>query len=303
MKKYRVALAGNPNVGKSTIFNILTGLHQHTGNWAGKTRDNALGKYQYENDWYEVYDLPGTYSLRARSLEEEIARDFIVSGQADVTVVVCNAVCLERSLNLVLQILEITSNVIVVVNLLDEAKKKKIEIDLEELSSLLGVPVIGCAASQKKGIKELVLEIKKRIQNPTLKVLIDLEESMSKLEHATNIARRSQQICTRVVQVEEDVYLKRDRKIDWLLTNKVTGIPIMLLMLFGIFWLTIVGSNVPSEMLSNFLFGLEEPLYQVLQFLPTFLNDLLVHGVYKTTAWVVSVMLPPMLIFFHYLLF
>ena len=159
MNNYKITLAGNPNVGKSTIFNILTGEHQHTGNWAGKTVDNAFGKYKYNGNCYHVYDLPGTYSLAVNSKEEEIARDFIYQNRANVTIVICNAVSLERSLNLVLQILNITSNVIVVVNLMDEAKKKGISINLNELSSILGVPVIGTSASYKIGIKEFKIAI------------------------------------------------------------------------------------------------------------------------------------------------
>ena len=298
MKKYKVALAGNPNVGKSTIFNILTGLNQHTGNWAGKTVENALGKYTYHQCEYEIYDLPGTYSLSAHSREEEVARDFIKENRVDVTVVVCNAVCLERSLNLVLQILEITSNVIVVVNLMDEAKKKKIHIDLKKLSSTLGVPVIGCSALNKKGISELIQMIEIRCEDPVTSAYCIKQGKRSGEEFASSIVKESHKICKTCVLIEDDAYLERERKIDRILTSKKTGIPIMLILLFLIFWLTIVGSNVPSELLSNFLFHLEEPLYQLCSFLPEFLNNILIHGIYKTTSWVVSVMLPPMLIFF-----
>lgn len=298
MKNYKVAFAGNPNVGKSTIFNLLTGLKQHTGNWAGKTVENAKGFYCYQNVGYEVYDLPGTYSLIAHSKEEEVARDFICKNQVDVTVVVCNAVCLERSLNLVLQILGITTNVIVVVNLMDEARKKRIHIDLDKLSSILKVPVIGCSALNKDGIKELkeaisYFSVHKIRDSYCLKNSNDDE-----LDVASSIVHESNKICREVVRVSDDNYLKKERKIDRILTSKKTGIPIMLGLLFVIFWLTIVGSNYPSLVLSNFLFRLEEPIYQFLGFLPVELNNLLVYGVYKTTAWVVSVMLPPMLIFF-----
>lgn len=139
---YTIALAGNPNVGKTSIFNNLTGLHQHTGNWPGKTVSNAYGICKYNDKRFLLVDLPGTYSLMSNSSEEEIARNYICFGNPDYTIVVVDATCLERSLNLVFQVLEMTSKVIVCVNLLDEAKKKSITIDLNKLSSLLGVPVI-----------------------------------------------------------------------------------------------------------------------------------------------------------------
>ena len=152
MDKYKIALTGIPNVGKSTIFNTLTKSNQHTGNWSGKTVDNTYKSYKYNNNIYEVYDLPGTYSLSTNSKEEEIAKEFIVSNNVDITIVICNAVSLKRSLNLVLQILDITSNVIVVVNLIDEANKKGINIDINKLSNILKVPVISTSATYNKGI-------------------------------------------------------------------------------------------------------------------------------------------------------
>ena len=156
MIKKTIALAGNPNVGKSTIFNTLTHMHQHTGNWSGKTVSNAKGRYIKNDIEYTIYDLPGTYSLISHSKEEEVARDFICFEKPDVTIVVCDAVCLERNLNLVLQILEITNNVVVCINLIDEAKKKQIEIDLEKLEQLLKVPVVATSARQNIGINELL---------------------------------------------------------------------------------------------------------------------------------------------------
>ena len=151
-----VAIAGNPNVGKSTVFNNLTNLHQHTGNWPGKTVVNATGYCSTQNFSYKMVDIPGTYSLMAHSAEEEVARDFICFGDADAVVVVCDATCLERNLNLVLQTMEITCRVIVCVNLLDEAEKKGIHIKLDELSKELGVPVIGMVARDGRGIDELL---------------------------------------------------------------------------------------------------------------------------------------------------
>ena len=161
-----IALAGNPNVGKSTVFNSLTGLKQHTGNWPGKTVANAVGTFKHENKEYTIVDLPGTYSLMSNSKEEEIARDFICSAKSDAVVVVADATCLERNLNLVLQILEITPKCILCVNLMDEAKKKKIKIDIDKLKNILGIPVIGISAAHKKGTEPLK-EIIKNFNNET----------------------------------------------------------------------------------------------------------------------------------------
>jgi len=154
-EQYVIALAGNPNVGKSTVFNALTGLHQHTGNWPGKTVDNAQGNYSYRNKSFLLIDLPGTYSLLAHSVEEEIARDFICFGQPDAIIVVLDATSLERNLNLALQVMEISSKVIVCVNLIDEARKKKLSINFNELQKELGVPIIPTAARNGEGLQEL----------------------------------------------------------------------------------------------------------------------------------------------------
>ena len=161
-----VALAGNPNVGKSTVFNALTGMKQHTGNWPGKTVASAQGRYSHGEIDYILVDLPGTYSLMAHSAEEEIARDFLVYGGADATVVVCDATCLERNMNLVLQTLEITPRVVVLVNLMDEAKKKGIQVDLKLLGQELGVPVIGATARSGKGLATLRETIRQVIAAP-----------------------------------------------------------------------------------------------------------------------------------------
>lgn len=160
-----IALAGNPNVGKSTVFNSLTGMNQHTGNWPGKTVTNAQGYLSTGNHSYVLVDIPGTYSLMAHSTEEEAARNFICFGNPDAVVVVCDATCLERNLNLVLQTMEICQNVIVCVNLMDEAKRKKIEINLPLLSKLLGVPVVGTAARNKKGLEALTAALDQMTDN------------------------------------------------------------------------------------------------------------------------------------------
>jgi Fe2+ transport system protein B len=153
---YVVALAGNPNTGKSTIFNALTGLRQHTGNWPGKTVTRAEGGFSYGDHRYKLVDLPGTYSLLSTSLDEEVARNFILFGQPDVTIIVADATRLERNLNLVLQVLEITSRAVVALNLMDEARRHHITVDERTLARDLGVPVVPTSARSRQGIPELL---------------------------------------------------------------------------------------------------------------------------------------------------
>jgi len=163
-----IALAGNPNVGKSTVFNALTGLHQHTGNWPGKTVDHAQGSFTYRDRSFLMVDLPGTYSILAHTVEEQVARDFICFGKPDATLVVLDATCLERNLNLALQVMEITPNIIVCVNLMDEAAKKNIHIHIHQLQKELGVPVIPTTARDGKGLSELRQALYERSMNLTL---------------------------------------------------------------------------------------------------------------------------------------
>ena len=163
-----VALAGNPNTGKSTVFNALTGLRQHTGNWPGKTVTRAEGGFEYADAKFKLVDLPGTYSLLATSLDEEVARDFILFGQPDVTIVVVDATRLERNLNLVLQVLEITNRVVVALNLMDEARRHKMQIDERRLARDLGVPVVPMAARQGEGIPDLLQAISEVAKGQTV---------------------------------------------------------------------------------------------------------------------------------------
>lgn len=291
-----VALMGNPNVGKSTLFNYLTGMHQHTGNWPGKTVTGAVGNCTYKDTDMTLVDLPGCYSLSCHSPEEEVARDFICSGDADVTVVVCDATALERNLILVLQTMEITQNVIVCVNLIDESEKKGIKINKKLLEESLGIPVVTTSARDGKGVPRLLQLISKipKGSNSTKKKIIEDNEDKVK---AT--VEKAQEIAGFSVTYKDENYLLRDRKIDNILTGKGAFL-IMLLMLLGIFWLTISGANSVSGVLSELLFKTEDWLNQGLMVAntPDFLRELIVFGGYRMLIWVVSVMLPPMAIFF-----
>ena len=300
-----IALVGNPNVGKSTVFNALTNLRQHTGNWPGKTVETARGVYTYHDRTYTLVDLPGTYSLHPGSAEEEVTRDYLRGGEADVTLVVADATCLERNLALVLQVLEVTWPVVLCVNLLDEAEKKGIRVDLNVLSEELGCPVTGAAARGGRGLDALRQVLEDTVRRPgsppecpagsACRECGECEECRTAL-----LMARASALAAKATDMDRERASRRDRKLDRLLTSRGTGIPVMLLLLAGILWLTMVGANVPSEKLSELLMGLQEPLRGAFQALgaPWWLEGALVDGVYRTVAWVVSVMLPPMAIFF-----
>ena len=287
-----VALAGNPNVGKSTLFNALTGLHQHTGNWPGKTVTCAQGHTLHAGLRYVLVDLPGTYSLSAHSEEEAVTRAFLQSGQAQCVVVVCDAACLERNLILVLQILELTGQVILCVNLLDEAEKRGIRVDLNQLSSLLQIPVVGTAANRGHGLGPLMQAIEKCCEHQPSPPIASLSDEAR--------VKKAEQLAQAVVCSHRPDFNESDRKLDRILIRRRTGLPVMLALLTLVLWLTIAGANLPSALLSEGLFWIQDRLTDLFTYLnaPGWLHGALVLGVYRVLAWVVSVMLPPMAIFF-----
>lgn len=313
------ALAGNPNVGKSTIFNALTGMRQHTGNWPGKTVSLAQGVCMYKGEEIRLVDLPGTYALVSKSQEETLAAGFISGGEADCVIAVCDATSLERSLILALQVMELTDRVIVCVNLMDEAQKQGIEIDLAALSFELGVPVVAASASREEGVGELLEQLRRILDGfeaPRPRRCGVVSDSIREShlgaealrgasgrasdEIAAQFVRCAEEIAKKVVRETRQDAKTRTLRVDRLLTGKVTGLLSLAGLLGLVFWLTIQGANVPSQLLQRGFDAVEAILWAVADSFhaPPWLSGALIAGVYQTTAKVVSVMLPPVLIFF-----
>lgn len=297
--RFTIAFAGNPNVGKSTVFNGLTGMHQHTGNWAGKTVGEAKGIYTFLEDTYTLVDLPGAYSVYADSGEEKVTGDFLREIHTDAVVVVCDATALERSLYPVLELLKMGQKVIVCLNLVDEAEKKGIFVSATELSKALSVPVVETAVKYRGKRKFGYEALKECIRNVAQEEARDIKRTiLENVNTKEDFIALSEELAEKVVTIQEREF-NRDRTLDRVLLGK-WGIGVMALLLGLIFWLTIVGSNYPSQMLSAFFYETEDWLLSIFHFLgaPQLFCDVFVFGIYRMVTRVVSVMLPPMAIFF-----
>ena len=286
----RIALVGNPNVGKSTIFNALTGLRQKTANWAGVTVSSASGAFSLKGIRFTADDLPGIYSLNVRSAEEAVTREALLTEPYDYLLFICDATCIERGLALLAQAAELIgkSQFLLCVNLCDEAERKGISIDFSGLEEELGIPVIPASARKKHGLDLLLAR------------LSSLEEASGASAEKAPKFFIPGELAARRVRYSNQNYRKREERLDRFLTGRITGGLTMLLLLTAVFWLTMTGANYPSALLYDWLFSFEEILSRAAETLhaPWWLSGVLIDGVYRVTAWIVSVMLPPMAIFF-----
>ena len=286
----RIALVGNPNVGKSTIFNALTGLRQKTANWAGVTVSSASGAFSLKGIRFTADDLPGIYSLNVRSAEEAVTREALLTKPYDYLLFICDATCIERGLALLAQAAELIgkSQFLLCVNLCDEAERKGISIDFSGLEEELGIPVIPASARKKHGLDLLLAR------------LSQLEDASGPSAEKAPKFFIPGELAARRVRYSNQNYRKREERLDRFLTGRITGGLTMLLLLTAVFWLTMTGANYPSALLYDWLFSFEEILSRAAETLhaPWWLSGVLIDGVYRVTAWIVSVMLPPMAIFF-----
>jgi ferrous iron transport protein B len=294
-----VALVGNPNTGKSTVFNRLTGLRQHTGNWPGKTTELAEGVFSEGGRIFKIVDLPGTYSLEAADNDEQVTANFLKKAAPEVTVVVADATALERNLLLCLQVAALHPKVIVAVNLIDEAEGRGIAVDVAKLSAELGLPVVPMAARRGQGVADL----RRKIAELSLAVPLRLAPGNGKLPDSEDLYRRAGGIVKACVTLREPPEPSFDWRaaLDWLLTSRWTAFPVMGAVFALVLWITILGANVPSNLLYGALVEKLHPFLKVLAEgigLPWWLSGVLVDGMYLAGAWVVCVMLPPMAIFF-----
>lgn len=300
-----IALAGNPNVGKSTLFNRLTGMKQHTGNWPGKTVELAQGEYTYKGKSYQLIDLPGTYSLASRSKEEAVSEEFIRKGEVDCMVVVCDATCLARTMYLCLQIMELSPRVVLCINLVDEARRNGKEIYPEVIEQELGVPVILTCGDTGEGIEALLEAVRNSCEGFVPQhlplgcgIYADTEEETGEITR--KLVHRAEMVAEKGVRCLHPTGKTFTQKLDRIVLNRWLAGPIMLLLLLGVFWLTIYGANYPSAGLQWCFDKAGEWLRRGAEAiaLPSVLCDALFDGVYGTVARVISVMLPPMAIFF-----
>lgn len=304
---YKIALVGNPNVGKSTIFNALTGLNQHTGNWTGKTVECSSGKAVIKDRCYLFTDLPGTYSMNNFSEEEEVTRNFLATEKIDCVIIVVDSNIIERNLSFVLEVLSLQKEAVLCLNLCDEAEKNGVSIDIDELSLNLGIPVVCTCATRRKGINELKNILVKICSGETKCFRVERNfagiDVLDKEKHKYNsemLAKKSREICEKTVSYSTNSKKRDNSSVDKILTSKAFGIPIMLALFAVLFWITAVGANYPSEWLSILFNYVKDELYILFEMIavPQFLTGILIDGVYTTLSWVVSVMLPPMAIFF-----